>query len=96
MSLSVAVAVKVSNTPGEVSMSPIGANAGAELTSFTVMVRVLVSLWGGLPLSVTRTVTGYDMWPCASVGLHMKAPVDELIAAPLAAGVPRDREKVSV
>src|SRR5439155_1237540 len=40
------------------------------------------------------TVTGYTPGPCASVGVQLKAPVEELIVAPVAAGLPNVSDHV--
>src|SRR6266571_4585475 len=79
---SVAVAVKARVEPAATALFPIGARTGATFTSFTVTVIVSKSLRGGLPLSVTRTVTGRPPGPGASVGVKEKAPVEALIVAP--------------
>src|SRR2546429_596907 len=56
---SVAEAVKVTGVPTVPVLFPIGANTGAEFTSFTVMVKEAELASTGLPLSVAVTVTGY-------------------------------------
>src|SRR4051794_33930277 len=47
----------------------------------------------GTPLSVTRTVTVLVLGPCASVGVQLKTPEEELIPAP--EGAPGSRLKLS-
>src|SRR6266581_864400 len=44
-------------------------------------VKLLVSLSGGMPLSVTRTVMTLVLGPCASVGVQLKTPVAGLTVA---------------
>src|SRR5712664_1495745 len=56
-------------------------------------VKLLVSLSGGLPLSVTRTVTTLVLGPCASVGVQVNTPVAGLRLTPVGAAT---SEKVSV
>ena len=56
MSASVALAVNVRVPPLVTALLPMGARTGAEFTSWTSTVKVLASLSGGWPLSVTRTV----------------------------------------
>jgi hypothetical protein len=77
-----------------VVLAPGFVTTGATFTSFTVIVMVSESIAGGAPLSVTRTVVGNDPGPCASVGVHVKAPDAPLIEAP--AGAPVSSEKVNV
>ena len=66
-------------------------NTGAWFTPCTVIEITSKSLIAGLPLSVTRTVTGNV--PEAE-GVQLKAPVDPLIVAP--EGAPGSSENVSV
>src|SRR5262249_7086231 len=54
---SVAVAVNDSVLPSLIVWLTIAASEGAEFTSLTTTLKVFVSLSGGEPLSVTRTVT---------------------------------------
>src|SRR6266853_5138608 len=90
---SVAVAVKVSVTPGQAAaLFPIGANTGAEFTSFTVIVIDSKSVAGHAPLSVTRTVIVKLPGPCASAGVQAKTPDVPLIPAPI--GAPGSSENV--
>jgi hypothetical protein len=56
-SLSVAVAVKDSVVPSFTVLLPMALRTGGLFASLTVMVIVSVSARGGVPLSVTRTVT---------------------------------------
>src|SRR6266446_8167896 len=56
-------------------------------------VKLLVSLNGGLPLSVTRTVMTCVLGPCASVGVQVNTPVAGLRLTPVGAAT---SEKVSV
>ena len=46
------------------------------------MVKLRVSLNGGTPLSVTRTVTVFVLGPCASVGVQLNRPLLGLRLAP--------------
>src|SRR5439155_1624345 len=94
ISASVAVAVRARVDPAVTVLLPIGVRTGAWFTSFTVTVNVSKSLWGGLPLSVTRTVIGRLPGPCAFDGVQLKAPVAALIVAP--GGAPPSSEKASV
>src|SRR5262249_21929887 len=55
---------------------------GAELTSLTSKVKVLVALRLGEPLSYTRTVTEFVLGPSASAGVHVMTPF-ELTVNPL-------------
>src|SRR6266851_1484194 len=57
-------------------------NVGALFTSLTITVKLLVSLSGGLPLSVTRTVMTLVLGPCASVGVQVRTPVAESSVIP--------------
>ncbi len=89
---SVAVAVNVSAVSSLTVLSPGSATAGAAFTSFTVTAIPSKSLSAGVPLSVARIVIGKALeGPCASVGVHEKAPVEALMVAP---GGPASIEKV--
>ena len=57
-SASVAVAVNATAPPTVVALSPIAAKTGATLTSLTAIEIASKSSIAGLPLSVTRIVTG--------------------------------------
>jgi hypothetical protein len=59
----------------------IAASTGATFTSFTTTENVFVSLNGGVPLSVTRTVMEFVDGPCASVDVHEKTPLTGWIVA---------------
>src|SRR5262245_33838019 len=89
---SVALAVKLSKLPSLTAWSLMKANDGATFTSLTVTVRVSKSLSAGEPLSVTRTVIEKTPGPWDSVGVQVKTPLLELIAAP--DGAPGSSEKV--
>src|SRR5205823_5317896 len=91
---SLAVAVTVMSVSSLLVRLLIGFSTGGEFTSLTTTVNVLASLSGGVPLSVTRTVSMLVEGPCASVGVQVNAPLAELIAAP--AGAPGSRLKCSV
>src|SRR6266581_3049900 len=93
MSASVAMAVKVSRLPSVTGLSVMGAKTGALFTSLTMTVKLLVSLSGGMPLSVTRTVMTLVLGPCASVGVQVSTPVAGLRLTPVGAVT---SEKVSV
>src|SRR6059036_4133378 len=86
----VAVAVKVKATSSFTVLFPITASTGCGI-EFTVIVIASKALSAGLPLSVTRTVTGNV--PLAE-GVQLKAPVEELIVAP--AGAPASSENANV
>jgi len=81
----VAVAVKVSRANSATDLSPISANTGATLTSFTVTVICSSSQSTGEPLSQTLTLKVYSPGPWASVGVQLKRPLVELIDAPVGA-----------
>src|SRR5207245_2798333 len=66
---------------------------GALFTSLTMTVKLLVSLSGGVPLSVTRTVMTLVLGPCALVGVQVSTPVAEFSVIPLG---PATRANVSV
>src|SRR5438034_689325 len=83
MSASVALAVKVSVEAKATFLSPIAASTGATFTSATVTVISRESDKAGVPLSVTTTVEQYLPVPCASVGVHEKAPDELSIDAPV-------------
>src|SRR5580765_6990251 len=72
----------------------MGWSTGAEFTSFTVMVKNRAALRVPNPLSVTRTVIGFVLGPCASVGVQVNTPETGSIAAPT--GAPASRLKVRV
>src|SRR6266853_1335453 len=61
----------------------IGAQTGALFTSLTMTVKLLVSLSGGVPLSVTRTVMTLVLGPCISPGVQVRTPVAEFSVIPL-------------
>src|SRR6266702_965466 len=56
-------------------------------------VKLLVSLSGGMPLSVTSTVMTLVLGPCASLGVQVSTPVAESSVIPLG---PATKENVSV
>src|SRR5260370_1268624 len=58
---------------------------GALFTSLTMTVKLLASLSGGIPLSVTRTVMTLVLGPCASVGVQVSTPVAESSVIPFGA-----------
>src|SRR5437899_8032697 len=70
----------------------MGFNTGALFSSLTTTKIVSDALRVGEPLSVTRTVMEFVLGPCASVGVHVKTPVDGLMAAP--GGTPASKLKV--
>src|SRR4051794_2296668 len=94
MSASWPAAVTVSVCPYWIAWLAVGLSVGAWLTSLTVTVKDRAADSAGVPLSVTRTVIGYEPGPCASVGVQEKAPVVALMLAP--AGAPASRLYVSV
>src|SRR5213076_2586328 len=50
-------------------------STGGRFTSVTMTLKLRASLEGGEPLSVTRTVIGFVLGPCASVGVQVNTPV---------------------
>src|SRR5437899_1271467 len=94
MSEPLALTVKVRSDPSVIVLFPIDVRTGAELVSVTIIVIVSKSPRAGEPLSVTRTVTVLVLGPCASVGVHVKTPLLELIVAPV--GAPASKEKVKI
>src|SRR5580765_5164420 len=67
---------------------------GAWFTSATTTMKLRVSLEGGEPSSVTRTVIRLVLGPCASVGVQENTPLVGLMLA--RAGPPGSKLKVSV
>ena len=61
--------------PGTVS-------TGALFSSFTITVKLLLSLSGGVPLSVTCTVIRFVLGPCASFGVQLSTPLLESKVTP--------------
>src|SRR5438876_341413 len=55
--------------------SATAASTGALFTSFTITVKLLLSLRAGVPLSVTLTVIRIVLGPCASVGVQVRTPL---------------------
>src|SRR5881397_4209753 len=53
----------------------MGDRAGGLFASVTTTVKLLVSLDGGAPLSITRTVIRLVLGPWASVGVHVSTPL---------------------
>jgi len=84
-----AVAVKVNAVSSSAVLFPIVPRTGAGIL-LTAIVRASKSLMAGLPLSVTRTVTG--KFPNV-VGVQLNTPVVALIVAP--GGAPASSEKAS-
>ena len=83
------------NVPSSLIICSAGTvNEGARFTSVTTTVKLPVSLEGGEPSSVTRTVIRFVLGPCASVGVQVKTPFVELMLAP--AGAPGSKLNVSV
>src|SRR5437667_404758 len=92
MSESVAVAVKVKADSSFTVLFPIGAKTGARFgVGLTEIETTSKALIAGLPLSVTRTVTGNVP---LEEGVQLNAPDEAPIVAP--AGAPASSEKVSV
>src|SRR5262245_31572491 len=60
----------------------MAASVGAVFTSLTMTVNVRVSLSGGEPLSVTRTIRVFVLGPFASVVVQVNRPVLGLMLAP--------------
>src|SRR6267142_6244133 len=92
MSESAAVLTTVKGVWAAMVRLACAGKTGALLTSLTVTVNVFVSLKAGEPLSTTRTVNVFVLGPCASVGVHVITP-DEDMAAPVGA---ERNEKVRV
>src|SRR5207249_1090062 len=84
---SVAVTLKANAASSFVVLFPGFVTTGGWLFEPTTMLIASKSFIAGLPLSVTRTVTGNV--PLA-VGVQLKAPVEPLIVAP--AGAPASNE----
>src|SRR5205823_11951937 len=57
-------------------------SAGASVVSPSVLVKLLVALNAGTPLSVTTTVIVFVLGPCASLGVQLIAPLLPLIVMP--------------
>src|SRR6266699_2656443 len=53
----------------------MGDSTGAWFDSVTTILKLLISLDGGAPLSVTRTVIRLVLGPWASVGVQVSTPV---------------------
>src|SRR5512138_2653288 len=70
------------------------ANTGGELDSVTTTTKESVTLMGGTPLSVTRTVSVLVEGPWSGSGVQLKTPLDESMVAP--AGAPGSRLKARV
>src|SRR5437773_1523524 len=79
---SVAVIASVNRLPSGMLCVAMAANSGALFTSLTTTVKLLVSLNGATPLSVTRTVTTFVLGPCASLGVQVNTPVLAPMLAP--------------
>src|SRR6266566_1221745 len=71
---SVAVFVTTNVFSSSIIWSAGTVSTGARFTSVTTTVKLPVSLEGGEPSSVTRTVIRYVLGPCASVGVQVKTP----------------------
>src|SRR5207249_3518005 len=77
MSGSATVLVRISVLCSSIDWSAIAVNTGALFTSLsaTMTVKLAVSLSGGEPLSVTRTVMRLVLGSCASVGVQFRTPL---------------------
>src|SRR3989442_4906589 len=93
-SASVAVFVNTNVLSSSMVWSAGTVSTGARFTSATMTVKLRVSLAGGEPLSVTWTVIGLMLGPCASVGVQVNTPLVGLMLAP--AGAPGSKLKVRV
>src|SRR5439155_22132434 len=71
----------------------MAARTGAAFTSLTTTVKLRLLLSAGVPLSVTRTVIGFVLGPCASVGVQVNTPVFASRLTPVGA---ETRAKVKV
>src|SRR5438876_267626 len=74
-SASIAVFVAVSVLSSVTVCAAGTVSTGAVFTSLTITVKLLVSLDGDAPLSVTRTVIRLVLGPWASVGVQVSTPV---------------------
>src|SRR6266542_2318770 len=84
-SASLAEFVTVS-VPSSVTVWSVGTvSTGALFDSVTTTVKLLASLVGGAPLSVTRTVIKLVLGPCASVGVQVSTPLIEFKFTPAGA-----------
>src|SRR5213593_2640890 len=92
-SASLAVFVTVSVLSSVTVWSVGTVSTGALFASVTTTVKLLVSLDGGAPLSVTRTVIRLVLGPWASVGVQLSTPVLESRCTPAGADT---RLKVNV
>src|ERR1041384_7367655 len=90
---SVAVLVTTSVVSSLIVWSVGTVSTGARFTSLTTRVKLLASLSGGEPLSVTCTVIRLVLGPWPSVGVQVKTPVP---GSRLTPGGANSRLKVSV
>src|SRR5580765_3498660 len=93
-SASVAVFVTTNVLSSLIIWSAGTLSTGARFTSATTTMKLRVSLEGGKPSSVTRTVIRLVLGPCASVGVQENAPLVALMPAP--GGAPGSKLKVRV
>src|SRR5207249_2807851 len=75
MSGSYVMFVTIKREPGRMVRSGTGMSSGGLFTSLTTTVKLLVSLKGVEPSSVTRTVMRLVLGPWASVGVQVNTPV---------------------
>src|SRR5438876_10055539 len=92
-SVSVAQLVRTNALSSLMVWSAGTVTTGARFTSFTITVKLLLSLNGGVPLSVTLIAIRFVLGPWASVGVQVNKPLLESRLTPLGA---ETRLKVSV
>src|SRR5258706_10503819 len=69
--------------------SEIAASNGEVLVSSTITLKSRLALRGGIPSSITKTLTTFVDGPCSSVGVQAINPFVGLIDIPPGALVPR-------
>src|SRR5437870_2989392 len=79
--------VIVNNDPGRTVCGSTGAMPGGLFTSLTMTVKLLMSLKGGEPFSVTCTPITSVLGPWVSVGVQVNTPVTGSSLAPVGAEV---------
>src|SRR5689334_11577260 len=80
ISLSVAVLVTTIATWLSTVRFVCTGRTGALFTSVTTTTKLFEALNGGEPLSVTTVVMIFVLGPCASLGVHVITPADEIVA----------------
>src|ERR1039458_4014165 len=82
---SLAVLVTVSKVSSLTFVCTMTGSTGATFTSRTMNVKLVVSLNGGVPLSVTLTTTVFVDGLCVWTGVHVMTPLTGLMLMPLGA-----------